>query len=242
MFKQFVITFSLNFFFLTIAHGQNCKKQTIDQLQGIWIREGFADTMLLIIYDRKLEFNLKGARNWNEPYTINIKNKIPQIPDSIDDCKFIELVNVYDTSHYKISRLTDSILSLTKYSIPKTTFFYADDKPLNYSERVTIHYRKTKGLPKNYNFKETICGTWWDENTKLLLKSDSTFSISFSKSNYEYSTSGKFSLKGNAFVLKDLQNKQVKHLLFDENNEIHLYYNWLGLELRETHMILTKMR
>ena len=265
--KQFTITTSLVFLSLTITYGQNCKEQIINQLRGTWIKEGHVDTALVIIKDEKLEFNYKGARNWNEPYTINITNKIPEISDSISDCKFIELTNSSDTRHYKVLVLTDSIMSLTQYSISKYSFYYAEDRtPLTHVDKVISHYRKTKGLPMGYNFKESVFGTWRDEATTLLLKPDSTFSITFSGLNYEYSTCGKFRFNGNHFVLKDIRdNKQImsaiacddlknspikerwgnlenKYLLFNGNNEIHLYYGWLGLWLKETHMMLTKMR
>ena len=251
---------------LTSVHGQNYTNKVIDQLQGIWIREGQGDTSLIIINGNKLEFNYKGSRNWDPPHTINITNKIPELPGSIYDCGFIELVSAFDSLHYKILELTDSMMRLTKYSISKSAFTADDGKPTTYIDALTLHYRKTKGLPKGYNLKASVFGTWWDEATGITLKADSIFSIAYSKDNFVYSTCGKFSFNRDYFVLKDIRDKKqtmhpidcddlkksaieerwgvlkIKHLLFDANNEIHLYYGSLGLWLKETHMTLTKMR
>ncbi|MBA3683424.1 MAG: hypothetical protein H0W73_20000 [Bacteroidetes bacterium] len=263
MLKQITLTIFLTVLTINLSYSQNCKEQTIEYLQGIWIAEGRQDTALVIINDQKLEFNFKGFRNWDDPKTINIKNQIPELPDSIYACKFVELVSAVDTLHYKILALTDSTMILTKYSISKNSFFSEGEKPIKYIDKVTFHYRKTKGLPKGYNLRASVFGTWYDEATKIILKPDSTFSITFTKSICFYSTCGKFKLNGTNFVLKDVRDKKwiihpidcdapevtiiksdlkIKHLLFDENNEIHLYYNWLGLWLKESHMILTKMR
>lgn len=246
--------------------GQNSSQQIINRLQGIWIKEGLPDSNLLIIKNTKAEFNFHESDNWGKPHTLTIKNKIPLVPDSVFTNQVITLVNWGQADYYRIITLNDTALILMKYSLTKAVFSAGNEKPQPYLERTTIHFKKVKNLRANYPFKASVFGTWWDEDTKLTLKADSSFSINFSKRDYEYSTCGKFTFNGTCFVLTDLQDKKHikyhincdnltttpipmkiyyiknKHKLFNKNNQIHLYYNWMGLELRENHMRLVRVR
>jgi hypothetical protein len=266
MLRLFIITSLVLLTNLNKVYGQDCKKETLDKLQGTWVELGSDGKTLLIIKESTWMFNYKGFNNWGEPYAIRIENDLPRISDTVDICRFIELVKTRDSLQYKILTISDTTLLMTRFYIENLEMQSGGSAVENkYIRRITKHYKKANNLPQDYNFKATVFGEWDDEDTRLQLKSDSSFSITFSKKDYEYSTCGKFRFDGKVFVLKDLQDyNRIKytidcnnltltpienqsaildnrHLLFDSNNEIHLHYNTLGLWLRETHMILTKM-
>lgn len=264
MLKNSVILTLLIFVVASNCCGQTCKERTVKQLQGIWIDEDRKDTTLLIVNDNKFEIHYKHSRNWDNPYFLNITNNIPQIIDTIIKCGFIETTNLTDTNFYKIVSITDTTLKLVKYSFLNSCFLSDGDIPLAMINKRQLNYRKTN-LRRGYNLRAPVFGEWADEDTNLFLKPDSTFSIVYSTGNYMYSTCGKFSFDGEHFTLIDYQNKQQvknlincdhlnikaieaplsikqnKYILFDVNNEIHIYFGWAGLWLQETCMILTKM-
>jgi len=265
--KYFIIWIAL--LSSTITHGQNCD-ETLKLLKGVWYEIGSEkDTTFIIIKENRMSFNYKTLTFWEEKDISNFKLVIDNsnVPTNAD-CKFIMDVSRYDTTYFEILNLTDTSLDLNQY--PGWVRFPVES---GNSDTALIHEKfpwvngryckKIKGLEPNFT-RASVFGEWLDEDTKLILKPDSSFSIIFSTKKYEYSTCGKFNFDGKVFVLKDIQDKDYikysidcdnlkatlingksrylknKHLLFDKNNEIHLYYNILGLWLKETHMILVK--
>jgi len=265
MLRKFTKAFSLLILSVEIGQAQICEEK-IQHLQGSWLRSGFSDTALLLVKGQQLEFNFKGAQNWDPPYMLRVANTVPFLPDSVSACGYIQLLNAVDTLYYQIRSLTDSTLHVAKYSIDRLAFDDAFGQPQKQLIRTTQVYKKARGLPAGYNLKATVIGTWYDEATTLVLHTDSTFSIVYSEANYVYSTCGTYTYNGKDFVLKDKRRTapgkpgirchcltipkqgqscsrlKNKPLLFNSKGEIHLHYTWLGLGLKENHRILTKMR
>jgi hypothetical protein len=139
----------------------------------------------------------------------------------------------------------------------------------DWNENGTVESGMLDGHLRKYQWKdskkiltdETPFGTWDYEEAGFTLNEDSTFLFM----NYltHYRTYGRFWIEGDCFVLKDYQDrdsirysidpKTLKrkplpqklyrkntNTLFDEHNEAHLSYNWLGIDFKEGNIILTK--